>query len=89
MDRKEGQSSSRFLLYGGLSAIIARTLTAPLERAKILQQASPSHASVPMGLCADRGRSLSHTLRFMAQSPEPLLRSLWRGNLLNLSLIHI
>ena len=83
MERKEGHSSARYLVYGALAAMTARTVTAPLERAKVLQQAAMAGKLLPLGLSRGSSRSLLGTLGFMWRSPEPLVRSLWKGNLLN------
>ena len=61
-------------IAGGISAAIAKTVFAPLERVRIIRQA------------ADRGRSSSPNLLRSIYAQDGI-RGLWRGNAVNLSRI--
>lgn len=70
-DEKESESLLLSSLSGGASAGIAKTCTAPLERVRIIRQAS------------DRGKAGSISLVHSIYYQEGL-RGLWKGNAVNL-----
>src|SRR3989338_4387728 len=82
-EEEEGKrKSSKYLIYGGLAGAVARTVMAPIERVKILQQLGRGFETTKASSELSRGEGLkiSTLLRYMRQEDFGRWKSMWRGN---------